>query len=180
MKQVVFLLGALALGAVPTMADENEEAPPLPPTSTSPVNTPTATPTEPQKPPLVVQLETLVADLQMPSESDAPIRVFWTSEAVDEPKAADFVRMAGLNLKGDEPIETRSLSDLLDQPATEETWMSDDERKTARRFADLRDFLNAHFAEIEVFAWGTTEKQIVVAGKTESGFVGLVTLVVET
>lgn len=179
-----FLLGALALGAftlstVPAIADENEEAKAPLEASTSPVNTSAAVPDSP-RPPLAGQLELLVAGLQMPSETDAPIRVFWSNEGADEPKPADFARMAGLQLKGDEPVETRSLFDLLDVAATEETWMSEDEKKTARRFADLRAFLNANFAEIHVLSFGTTEKQIVVVGKLENGFVGLVTLVVET
>ena len=172
-------MGALLLGTLPAMAGENEEAMPLPGASTSLVTT-SAAPNPAPKPPLIEQLETLVVDLQMPSETDAPIRVFWTGESLDEPKPADFARMAGLQLKRDEPVETRSLSELLDAPATEETWMSDDDKKIARRFAELRAFLNAHFAEIEVLAWGTTQKQIVVVGKLENGFAGLVTLVVET
>lgn len=48
----------------------------------------------------------------MPSETDAPIRVFWSGETLDEPKAADYARLAGLKLKGDEPCEVRSLSTL--------------------------------------------------------------------
>jgi len=147
------------------------------------------------KPPVVVQLETLVEGLEMPSETDAPIRVFWVAQMPvkrhggetdegdaqgDELQPTDYARMAGLNLKGNEPVEMRSLSELLDTPATVEKWMSADDQKTARRFADLRAFLNANFAEIEVMAWGTSEKQIVVVGRVEGGFAGLVTLVVET
>ncbi len=172
-------MGALLLGTLPAMAGENEEAMPLPGASTSLVTT-SAAPNPAPKPPLIEQLETLVVDLQMPSETDAPIRVFWFEQGASEPTPADYARMAGLELKGDEPVETRSLSELLDQPATEQAWMSEDDKKTARRFADLRAFLNANFAEIEVLSFGTTQKQIVVAGRIENGFAGLVTLVVET
>lgn len=178
------LLGALVAGACvsasPARADENEEAKAPPRASVSAVNTPIAVPNPAPKPPLVEQLAALVAGLEMPSETDAPIGVFWSQESVDEPKPADYARMAGLQLRGDEPVETRSLGDLLDGPATEEAWMSEDDRKTARCFAALRAFLNANFAEIEVLSFGTTEKQIVVAGRLENGFVGLITLVVET
>ena len=180
MKRALLVMIALGLATASCHADENEEATAPPPASVSPMNTPATTSNPAPKPPLVLQLESLVEDLQMPSETDAPIRVFWTPESLDEPKPADFARMAGLQLKRDEPVETRSLSELLDVPATEETWMSDDDKKIARRFAELRAFLNAHFAEIEVLAWGTTQKQIVVVGKLENGFAGLVTLVVET
>lgn len=174
------LLGALVagacVGASPARADENEEAKAPSQASVLAVNTPAAAP----KPPLVEQLESLVAGLQMPSETDAPIRAFWSRESVDEPKPADYARMAGLHLRGDEPVEVRSLGDLLDGPATEETWMNEEDRKVARRFAALRAFLNANFAEIEVLSFGTTEKQIVIAGRIENGFAGLITLVVET
>lgn len=172
-------MGALLLGTLPAMAGENEEAMPLPGASTSLVTT-SAAPNPASQPPLVEQLESLVKDLQMPSESDEPIRVFWFEQSVAEPTPADYARMAGLKLQGNEPIEMLSLSELLDQPATEQTWMGEDDKKTARRFAALRAFLNANFAEIEVLSFGTTEKQIVVAGRLENGFAGLVTLVVET
>ena len=116
----------------------------------------------------------------MPSETDAPIRVFFAPETIDEPTPADYARMAGVELKGKEPVEMRSLSDLLDSASEEEDWMKEEEKETARRFGDLRAFLNANLAEIEVLAWGDTEKQIVVAGRVEGEFAGLVTLVVET
>ena len=181
MKRAILVMAALSCATASCYADENEEADAPPPASVSPVNAPAAVPTNPApKPLLVAQLETLVEDLQMPSETDAPIRVFWTKENGDEPKAADFARMANLQLKENEPVETRSLSELLDVPATEQAWMSDEEKQTARRFADLRSFLNTNFAEIEVLCFGTTQKQIVVVGKLENGFAGLVTLVVET
>jgi len=193
---LVLSLCVLALGAHCTHARENGEAKAVPAASICAMSIPPdAAPHSFQKPPVVVQLETLVEGLEMPSESDAPIRVFWVAQTpvkqqgretdegdakADELQPADCARMAGLNLKGDEPVEMRSLSELLDTPATVEKWMSADDQKTARRFADLRAFLNANFAEIEVMAWGTTEKQIVVVGRVEGGFAGLVTLVVET
>ncbi|RYX84993.1 hypothetical protein EON83_07020 [bacterium] len=130
--------------------------------------------------PIVAQLEELVGDLQMPSETDAPIRVFFSSESIEEPKPEDYARIAGVEVKEGDEVEIRSLADLLDNPAEEEDWMDDDEKETARRFADLRAFLHANLAEIEVLAWGDTEKQIVVAGRVEGGFAGIVTLVVET
>lgn len=132
------------------------------------------------QPAVVAQLEDLVKDLQMPSETDAPFRVFFSSESIDEPKPEDYARMAGVDVKAGDEVEMRSVADLLDGPAEEEDWMDEDEKETARCFADLRAFLHANLAEIEVLAWGGTEKQIVVAGRVEGGFAGLVTLVVET
>jgi len=192
------LLSVCVWGAPRAFAQENEEAKVGAAASTCAMSTstsPEAAPNAPAKPPVVVQLETLVQGLEMSSETDAPIRVFWAEQTPvkthgretdegegkgDELQPADCARMAGLNLKGNEPVEMRSLSELLDTPATVEKWMSADDQKTARRFADLRAFLNANFAEIEVMAWGTSEKQIVVVGRVEGGFAGLVTLVVET
>jgi len=192
------LLSVCILGAPCARAQENREAKADAGASTCAMSTstsPDSAPHSPQKPPVVAQLETLVEGLEMPSETDAPFRVFWAEQTPikkqgaetdegdakgDELQPADYARMAGLSLKGNEPVEMRSLSELLDTPATVEKWMSADDQKTARRFADLRAFLNANFAEIEVLAWGTNEKQIVVVGRVEGGFAGLVTLVVET
>lgn len=132
------------------------------------------------QPVVVTQLEKLVKDLQMPSETDAPIRVFFSPESIEEPRPADYARLAGVDVKKGDAVETRSLAELLDDPAKEESWMKEDEKETARRFAELRAFLHANLAELEVLAWGDTEKQIVVAGRVEGGFAGIVTLVVET
>ena len=185
--KALFLTASLLSAGTSACADENGEAAPLSPSSTpsmsstaenapaSPLTTQT-----PTKPEIVTQLEALVEGLQMPSETDAPFRVFFVAESPDEPKAADFARMANIEVKDGEALETRSLGDLLDGPAQEEDWMREEEKATARRFAALRAFLNANFAEIEVFAWGDAKKQIVVAGRVEGGFAGLVTIVVET
>lgn len=132
------------------------------------------------QPDIVPQLEKLVEGLEMPSETDAPIRVFFAPESIEEPKPADYARMAKVDVKKDDAVEMRSLAELLDSPAEAEDWMKDDEKETARRFADLRAFLHANLAEIEVLAFGGTEKQIIVAGRVASGFAGIVTLVVET
>ncbi len=132
------------------------------------------------KPSVVTQLEDLVKDLQMPSETDSPIRVFSSKEPIDEPKPTDYARIAGADVKKGDKVEMRSLGELLDGPAKEEDWMGDEEKETARCFAALRAFLSANLAEIEVLAWGDTEKQIVVAGRVEGGFAGIVTTVVET
>ena len=169
------------------LAAENGEADKAPASSTPPMSAsapgdhpaPNSTPPL-AKPTVVVQLESLVDGLEMASETDAPMHVFWAHESPDEPKAADIARLSGIHIKTGDAAETRSLSDLLDGPAEEEEWMTDDDKKTARRFAALRAFLEANFAEIEVVAWGTTTKQIVIAGRVEGGYAGIVTVVVET
>ncbi len=186
MKAFIVTASLLCAG-VSARAGENGEAARGAPASTPsmssvPENVPApqaAAPTAP-KPEVVTQLEALVEGLQLMSETDAPFRVFFSDEVVDDPKAPDVARMAGIELQGDETVETRSLGDLLDNAALVEDWMEDEDKQTARRFADLRAFLNANFAEIEVLAWGDAKKQIVIIGRVEGGFAGLVTLVVET
>ncbi len=175
-----FLLVCLVIPSGGAWACENGEAPPPPPSSTPSMSSSAPAAHRAPKPAVVAQLETLVDGLQMPSETDAPIHVFWTPDAPEEPKAADLARLSGTPIKAGAPVEMRTLSDLLDGPAQEEDWMRDDDKKTARRFAALRAFLEANFAEIEVVAWGDTEKQIVVAGRVEGGYAGFVTLIVET
>lgn len=185
--KALLLTSSLLMSGTLACAAENGEAAPVPPASTPSMSSvpenapaPLVAAQTPAKPALVAQLETLVEGLQMPSETDAPFRVFFVNESPDEPKSADFARMAGIETKDGDAVETRSLSDLLDGPAQEEDWMRDEDKAIARRFAALRAFLNANFAEIEVLAWGDAEKQIVIIGRAEGGFVGLVTLVVET
>ena len=147
MKALMVTATLLSAGAS-ARAVENGEAAPVPPSSTPimstvPTNNPAPRmPTQtPAKPEVVAQLEALVEGLQMPSETDAPIRVFYAPETIDEPKAPDFARLAGIKVKDGDKVEMSSLADLLDQAATEEDWMHDEDKKTARRFAALRAFL---------------------------------------
>jgi hypothetical protein len=130
-----------------------------------------------EKLPLEQQLETATKDLEMPSESDEPFRVFSLvlEGELDSEKLPEL-----LELKQSQPIEKRELDDFFESAATSEDWMEDEEKATAQRFANLRDLLKAELKDVCVYLYGERERDVVVVGETESGFAGLVTLIVET
>ncbi len=127
--------------------------------------------------PLLKKLEAATADLAMPSESDEPFRVFSLDEngELDKEKLPEL-----LKLKHSEPIEERELDEFFESAATSEDWMEDEEKATAKRFTDLSDLLKAELKAVHVYVYGDKEMDAVIIGKAESGYVGLVTLIVET
>jgi len=127
--------------------------------------------------PLLKKLEAATADLDMPSETDEPFRVFSFDESgeLDKEKLPEL-----LKLKHSKPIEERELDDFFENAATSEDWMEDEEKATAKRFADLRDLLKAELKDVHVYIYGEKEMDAVIIGKTEKGYAGLVTLIVET
>ena len=121
-------------------------------------------------------LEDLVENLEMPSETDAPFRVFALEiESFEAEKLPEI-----LNLERAQPLDERDLIRFFEAAATEEEWMDDEEKKRAARFAKLRDFLANELENTAVYTFGETEMDVVIIGKSEGGFVGVVTLVVET
>lgn len=125
---------------------------------------------------LLAELEKLVQDLEMPSETDAPFRVFALEIEDFTPEKLPEL----LGLKHSEPLEEREIADFFEAAATSEEWMDDAEKARADRFAQLRNWLEENLEEGRVYVFGETEMDAVILGKTAKGVLGAVTLVVET
>lgn len=126
--------------------------------------------------PLLPKLEAVIADLEMPSETDAPFRAFSLDiQEVEKEKLPEL-----LELKHNEPIGNRELDEFFENAVEVEDWMEDDEKAVAQRFADLRDLLKKEISEVAVYTFGEREMDVVIIGKVSEGFAGVVTLIVET
>ncbi len=134
---------------------------------------------KPEKPAVVLALENAVEGLEMPSETDAPFKVvFFEMPAESAITPAQIAKLAGA--PEDAEVETHELAEFFDAAATEEEWMNDEEKATAKRFASLLETLKAQLKDIQVVVWGDAEKQVAIIGKCAGGAAGVTTLVVET
>jgi hypothetical protein len=135
----------------------------------------------PEQPAIIATLEKAIEGLEMPSETDAPFQTVWyplEKAALDglTPEASAQLAGAPEGAK----IETRSLHAFFEDAAGIEDWMNDDEKTSAKRFAELRDTLKNSLEKPQVLLWGDAAKQVLIAGAVEGGLAGLTTKVVET
>ena len=190
--QSLFSSRVLAFDAAhsPIMNPTNAEAEPdfpVQPAPTKPVEPVPAAPLEEEEndenaPPIVLKLRELTRDLEMPSETDAPFRAFfWAIE--DEENQDDLtpeIIAQKAKIETLEPVEERDLDEFFEVVATEEEWMDDEQKANANRFADLRDFLKTELENVKIYAFGERKIEIVIVGRFEGGWAGLLTFVVET
>ena len=128
--------------------------------------------------PVIATITAAVGDLQMPSETDAAMRVeFWPSDksAISPAQVALFAAV-----KTENPVETKSVEEFFAGATLIEDWMSDDEKATVKRFQNLVAVLNADLENPRVYLFGERERTVVIIGHVKGGFGGVVTLVVET
>lgn len=114
----------------------------------------------------------------MPSENDFPFHPFFLDSKAEAPEAKTLPET--LKLESKEPVEERTLEDFLGDAATEEDWMEDDEKASAKKFASLLDTLKSELKSPTVYLFGERKLDAVIIGGVEGGFAGLTTQVVET
>ena len=79
------------------------------------------------------------------------------------------------------PVEERDFKEFFARLTAEQDWFGDEEKETARRFADLRDILTANLRDLRVFKVGKIELEVYVVGLDEKGVLtGVQTKAVET
>ena len=112
------------------------------------------------------------------SETDVPLEPFsWPSEG--ESLTPDLIKQHA-KLPEDTKVSTQALDEFFEPVAIEEDWMNDGEKTEARRFQHLQTTLEEHLKDVKVFRFGETELDVFIMGKTEGGFAGVRTKVVET
>jgi hypothetical protein len=133
---------------------------------------------ESQKKAILEKLEAATKDLLYTSETDAPLTPFFWATADDELTTAHLLVQA--QLPAASPVQAQTLHEFFEPVASAEEWMNDDEKAEAKRFQDLRKILEDNLQNISVFRIGETSMDVFVVGKTEGGFAGVKTKVVET
>ncbi|MFH7245664.1 MAG: nuclease A inhibitor family protein [Spirulina sp.] len=122
----------------------------------------------------VDRLQTLVADLWYPSETDAPVTiVVWPS-----PQADDVLELLDTEVSSipEHPPE-QFFQPILKQPF----WHSAQGEHLAERYQALEDFLQGILSDLRVYRLGQVEVALYLVGQHPSGaWVGLKTQVVET
>ena len=121
---------------------------------------------------VVQTLEKASKGLQYQSETDAPFTVVeWPGEK-GKPGKARMLELAGL--LANTPVRVQDLDAFFAEATEEKDWMDDTERAEAQRFQDLVQTIKGLLAGSEA------GKDVFIVGRTESGWAGLRTKVVET
>jgi hypothetical protein len=116
--------------------------------------------------------------LQFRSETDAPFTVIeWPGEQ-GKPDKARVLELAGL--PPGTAVRVKSLDAFFKDATREEAWHDDEEKAEVQRFKQLVQAIKDNLADVKVFLAGGTEKDVLIVGRTEGGWAGLKTKVVQT
>jgi hypothetical protein len=116
--------------------------------------------------------------LLFPSETDSPFEAFeWPGEE-GKPDKARVVELAGL--PPGTPIKTKSVDTFFKDVTQKQDWHNDDEKAEVARFQQLAQTIKETLTDVKVFLAGRAEKDVFIVGRTDSGWAGLKTKVVET
>jgi hypothetical protein len=117
-----------------------------------------------------------VKDLFYISETDSEIFPFTGKEA-ESVSAEELLGQIGS--RG--PVEERDFEEFFDRLTKLQEWFGDEETRAANRFAELREILKKHLADLKVFKVGRIEVDIFIVGLDENGILrGVRTKAVET
>jgi hypothetical protein len=112
------------------------------------------------------------------SETDAPFEAFEWQGQEGKPDKARVLELAGL--PANTPVQTKNLDTFFKDATKEQDWMEDQEKAEVERFKQLVQAIKDNLADVKVFLAGRTEKDAYVVGRTDSGWAGLKTRVVQT
>lgn len=126
------------------------------------------------------QIETLIADLRYPSESDEQINYFEMEFSIaNKLSVADFRMFNGI--KPETVITEISFDDFFKPLIKVEDWFGEDEKKWAEDSLKLKNLLSENAKDFQIFKVGSIEIDVYVFGKAEEcKWLGLKTKVVET
>src|SRR5262249_4301460 len=83
-------------------------------------------------------------------------------------------------LPPDTPVKVKSPDAFFKDATREESWHDDQEKAEVQRFKQLVAVLKENLADVKVFLAGGNEADAFIVGRTESGWAGLRTRVVQT
>jgi hypothetical protein len=126
----------------------------------------------------VAALKKASGGLLFPSETDSPFEAFeWPGEE-GKPDKARVVELA--RLPAGTPVKTKSLDAFFKDATTEQDWHNDEEKAQVQRFRGLVQALRETLADVKVFLAGRVESDAYIVGRTEAGWAGLKTKVVQS
>ena len=123
----------------------------------------------------VQALKKASAGLLFRSETDAPFE--WRGEE-GKPTKARVLQLVGA--APGTPTKARSLDAFFRDATREQDWHDDKERAEVQRFQQLVETIKETLSDVKVFQVGRSEADVYIVGRTEEGWAGLRTKVVET
>jgi hypothetical protein len=116
--------------------------------------------------------------LLFPSETDAPLEVFeWPGEQ-GKPDKARVLELA--KLPAGTSVKTKSVDAFFKEATQEQSWHDDQEKAVVQKFKQLVLTLKDALADVKVFQAGKAESDVYIVGRTEAGWAGVKTKVVQT
>lgn len=127
---------------------------------------------------LAKQIEAAAENLSYMSETDAEIELFRGKTMPTLDKARLLAQIGG---KTDSPVEEKDFADFFARLTEIQDWYGDEEKEATRKFARLREVLQANLRELKVFKVGKVDLDIYAVGLDENDvLLGIVTKAVET
>jgi hypothetical protein len=113
------------------------------------------------------------------NETDAPFEVVeWPGEQ-GAPEKSRVLELAGQ--PAGTPVKTKTLATFFRNATKDEEWHDEEEKAQVQRFKDLVGTLKKTLKDTKVFQVGKgTESDAYIVGRSDSGWAGLKTKVVET
>jgi histidine triad (HIT) family protein len=116
--------------------------------------------------------------LTFQSETDAPFEVVeWPGEQ-GKPDKARVLELAGV--PAGTAVKVKGIDSFFKDSTAQEDWQEDEERAEVQRFKQLVQALKDTLTDAKVFVVGKPESDAYVVGRTDSGWAGLKTKVVQT
>ncbi len=116
--------------------------------------------------------------LLFPSETDAPLEVFeWPGEQ-GKPDKARVLALA--KLPAGTPVKTKSVDAFFKEVTQEQSWHDDEEKAEVQKFKQVVQTLKDSLADPKVFQAGKAESDVYIVGRTDAGWAGVKTKVVQT
>jgi hypothetical protein len=116
--------------------------------------------------------------LLYPSETDAPFEAFeWPGET-GKPDKARVAELAGV--APGTPVKVKGVDAFFKDATTEQDWHNDEEKAQVQRFKQLVEAVKETLADVKVFLAGRVESDAYIVGRSESGWAGLKTKVVQS
>lgn len=127
---------------------------------------------------LPAQIKKAASDLFYTSETDAEIKAFGGQKA----EAVTVEELSKQIGKADkQPIVEKDFDGFFARLTKIQDWFGDEEKATARKFADLKTLLEKNLKDIKVFRIGKIQIDIYAVGlDAESNLAGIQTKAVET
>lgn len=104
--------------------------------------------------------------LMLPSETDVPmVPIFWEQDVIVTP--ALLREQVGLG--PDAPVRVQDLDPFFAPLVEEPDWFNDQQRATARRFAELRDTIASRLSGVAVYLIGEKTIHVLIVGTDTQG-----------